>query len=74
MLSVFDIRKQFTFYGAYHTNAVNVAIHIVCVPLIIWFALHPLNYAIVIISHYKQVPPGLCHRLVVALVPACHLP
>ncbi|KZP24617.1 DUF962-domain-containing protein [Athelia psychrophila] len=36
MSSLFDIRKQFTFYGAYHTNPVNVAIHIVCVPLIIW--------------------------------------
>lgn len=43
MSSLFDIRKQFTFYGAYHTNPVNVAIHIVCVPLIIWFATHPLH-------------------------------
>jgi len=33
---LFSIRKQFTFYGAYHTNPINVAIHIVCVPLIMW--------------------------------------
>lgn len=27
---------QLTFYGAYHNNPINVAIHIVCVPLILW--------------------------------------
>jgi len=33
---VFNIDKQLTFYGAYHTNRVNVLIHILCVPLIVW--------------------------------------
>jgi len=33
---VFSIDKQLTFYGAYHTNRVNVLIHILCVPLIVW--------------------------------------
>lgn len=27
---------QLVFYGAYHTNKTNIAIHIVCVPLLIW--------------------------------------
>ncbi|CEH13586.1 Predicted membrane protein [Ceraceosorus bombacis] len=31
-----NLRKQLAFYGAYHTNPVNVAIHIVGVPTIIF--------------------------------------
>ncbi|KAI1634353.1 DUF962 domain-containing protein [Biscogniauxia mediterranea] len=30
-----NLEKQLTFYGAYHNNSVNVAIHMVCVPLIL---------------------------------------
>ncbi|KAJ7117309.1 hypothetical protein C8R43DRAFT_1091130 [Mycena crocata] len=33
MSSLFDVKTQLTFYGAYHSNRVNVAIHILCVPL-----------------------------------------
>lgn len=33
---VFDVRKQLTFYGAYHNNPTNVAVHMVFVPLILW--------------------------------------
>ena len=29
-----SLRDQLAFYGAYHSNHVNVLIHIVCVPLI----------------------------------------
>ncbi|THV05454.1 DUF962-domain-containing protein [Dendrothele bispora CBS 962.96] len=36
--SIFDVDTQLTFYGAYHSNRVNVLIHIVCVPLILWSA------------------------------------
>ncbi|WFD17867.1 hypothetical protein MCAP1_000076 [Malassezia caprae] len=32
--SPFSFRDQLAFYGAYHTNSVNVGIHMVCVPLI----------------------------------------
>lgn len=32
---VFDIYKQFTFYGAYHNHPVNVLVHITFVPLIL---------------------------------------
>lgn len=35
-VSPFNLKKQLAFYGAYHTNKVNVAIHVVCVPIIIW--------------------------------------
>ncbi|THH12910.1 hypothetical protein EW146_g7249 [Bondarzewia mesenterica] len=33
---LFNIRKQLTFYGAYHSNPTNVNIHIVCVPILLW--------------------------------------
>ncbi|KAA1466088.1 DUF962-domain-containing protein [Dentipellis sp. KUC8613] len=33
---LFNVRKQLTFYGAYHSNPVNVGIHIVCVPILLW--------------------------------------
>lgn len=33
-----DLEKQLTFYGAYHHNSVNVAIHMCCVPLILFSA------------------------------------
>ncbi|EAU84497.1 hypothetical protein CC1G_00016 [Coprinopsis cinerea okayama7 len=33
-----NVDKQLTFYGAYHSNKINVLIHIICVPLILWSA------------------------------------
>lgn len=35
-VALFDVYKQLTFYGAYHSNKINVAIHIICVPWILW--------------------------------------
>lgn len=35
---LFNVDKQLTFYGAYHSNKVNVLIHIICVPIILWSA------------------------------------
>ncbi|POY72656.1 hypothetical protein BMF94_4484 [Rhodotorula taiwanensis] len=34
-----DLEQQFTFYASYHTNQVNVLIHIFCVPTILFTAL-----------------------------------
>ncbi|KAH9999366.1 hypothetical protein BJV77DRAFT_1142607 [Russula vinacea] len=36
MSDLFDIRKQLAFYGSYHSNPINIAIHILFVPLIMW--------------------------------------
>ncbi|KAI0310440.1 hypothetical protein OF83DRAFT_1155087 [Amylostereum chailletii] len=36
LASVFDLRTQLVFYGAYHSNSFNVAVHIICVPILIW--------------------------------------
>ena len=33
---LFDVDHQLAFYGAYHSNKINVAIHIICVPIIMW--------------------------------------
>ncbi|KAI5122176.1 hypothetical protein M0805_007073 [Coniferiporia weirii] len=38
LADLFNVEKQLVFYGAYHTNKVNVGIHMVCVPLLIWTA------------------------------------
>ncbi|CCA72830.1 hypothetical protein PIIN_06766 [Serendipita indica DSM 11827] len=39
MAGIFNVKDQLAFYGSYHSNKVNVAIHIVCVPLIVWSTL-----------------------------------
>ncbi|KAI1104158.1 DUF962-domain-containing protein [Jackrogersella minutella] len=31
-----NLERQLTFYGAYHRNSVNIAIHMICVPLILF--------------------------------------
>ncbi|KAK7061501.1 hypothetical protein R3P38DRAFT_2829873 [Favolaschia claudopus] len=36
MSKLFDVQHQLTFYGAYHSNRINVIIHIICVPLLLW--------------------------------------
>ncbi|PFH52624.1 hypothetical protein AMATHDRAFT_74097 [Amanita thiersii Skay4041] len=33
---LFDVDAQLTFYGAYHSNRINVLIHIICVPILVW--------------------------------------
>ncbi|EIN10393.1 DUF962-domain-containing protein [Punctularia strigosozonata HHB-11173 SS5] len=35
-VGLFDVRKQLTFYGAYHSNHTNVLIHMCCVPVLLW--------------------------------------
>ncbi|RDA93099.1 hypothetical protein CP533_4124 [Ophiocordyceps camponoti-saundersi (nom. inval.)] len=50
-----DLEKHLTFYGAYHHNSVNVAIHMVCVPLILVSAFCLATYTGTLI----QTPPWL---------------
>ncbi|KAF8351183.1 hypothetical protein F5887DRAFT_196300 [Amanita rubescens] len=35
-MDLFNVDKQLTFYGAYHSNRINVLIHIICVPILLW--------------------------------------
>ncbi|KAI9277171.1 hypothetical protein BDA99DRAFT_456773 [Phascolomyces articulosus] len=39
MSDIFSLKKQLVVYGAHHNNKVNVAIHMVFVPVIFWTAL-----------------------------------
>ncbi|PHH77937.1 hypothetical protein CDD80_7560 [Ophiocordyceps camponoti-rufipedis] len=50
-----DLEKHLTFYGAYHHNSVNVAIHMVCVPLILVSAFCMASYTGTLI----HTPPWL---------------
>ncbi|KAF2125367.1 hypothetical protein P153DRAFT_370040 [Dothidotthia symphoricarpi CBS 119687] len=34
-MPVFDLKKNLVFYGAYHRDPTNVAIHIACVPVLL---------------------------------------
>ncbi|KAG0224712.1 hypothetical protein B0O80DRAFT_440877 [Mortierella sp. GBAus27b] len=36
---VFDLKYQLTQYASHHNNPVNIAIHLTCIPLILWSAL-----------------------------------
>jgi len=33
---LFNVEKQLGFYGAYHSNKINILIHVICVPMIVW--------------------------------------
>ncbi|KZM26748.1 uncharacterized protein EKO05_0010110 [Ascochyta rabiei] len=34
-MSVFDLKKNLVFYGAYHREPTNIAIHVACVPILL---------------------------------------
>ncbi|KZT72681.1 DUF962-domain-containing protein [Daedalea quercina L-15889] len=34
--NLFNLKKQLTFYGAYHNNPINITIHEVFVPILLW--------------------------------------
>lgn len=74
--SPFSFRDQLAFYGAYHTNKVNVAIHIVCVPMIWMTFLTLLLHAGVAFPRSElpeQVPEQVApHLNIAALVAALY--
>ncbi|KAG6401765.1 hypothetical protein SASPL_138630 [Salvia splendens] len=43
-MGMFDLEEQFTFYGAYHNNPINIALHMVFVWPILFTALLLLNF------------------------------
>ncbi|GAM90898.1 hypothetical protein ANO11243_089440 [Dothideomycetidae sp. 11243] len=52
-----NLEKQLQFYGAYHHNPINIAIHITCVPLIlITGILFATNTPALTVPDYLQVP------------------
>ncbi|KAI1137042.1 DUF962-domain-containing protein [Hypoxylon sp. FL0543] len=53
-----NLERQLTFYGAYHRNSVNIAIHMVCVPLILFsgFALAANSGTLVPLPKFLTIP------------------
>lgn len=46
-MGLFDLEQQFAFYGAYHSNPVNIAVHMIFV----W----PIAFTILVLLHFT--PP-----------------
>jgi len=58
MSGALDLEKQLCFYGAYHHNPVNIAIHMTCVPLILFtsFLLCTNSPVLIPLPSYLTVP------------------
>lgn len=58
MSNLLNLEKQLRFYGAYHDNPVNIAIHIACVPMILLtaFALATNTGPLVKLPEYATIP------------------
>ncbi|CCU98400.1 unnamed protein product [Malassezia sympodialis ATCC 42132] len=76
--SPLSFRDQLAFYGAYHTNRVNVGIHMVCVPLIYMSSLAlVLAAGVSLESVAARLPPPIgarvwdvCQQLAIHVPPA----
>jgi uncharacterized membrane protein YGL010W len=60
----FNLRDQLIFYGSYHSNPINQAIHFIFVPLIlwtvaVWLAYTPAFFYYDIAAHLIFLPPLL---------------
>ncbi|KAG8845992.1 hypothetical protein FRB96_002218 [Tulasnella sp. 330] len=51
-----NVERQLVFYGAYHSNPYNIAIHILCVPLILWSA-----FVFLAVAPVPQAFPTITH-------------
>ncbi|PKY07051.1 DUF962 domain protein [Aspergillus campestris IBT 28561] len=59
-----NLEKQLLFYGAYHNNPVNVAIHITCVPVLLFTGIalaanSPTLFPVPEAIQYENLPPNL---------------
>lgn len=60
----FNLRDQLIFYGSYHSNPINQAIHFIFVPLIlwtvaVWFAYTPALFHYDVAAHLAFLPAPL---------------
>ncbi|KAF8738138.1 hypothetical protein AX14_011726 [Amanita brunnescens Koide BX004] len=71
-MDLFNVDKQLTFYGAYHSNRINVLIHIVCVPILLW-TFQVLATEIPVPSFVPRIHYGINDYFVFDLnIPAIH--
>ncbi|KAL4925473.1 2-hydroxy-palmitic acid dioxygenase MPO1 [Aspergillus undulatus] len=59
-----NLEKQLLFYGAYHNNPVNVAIHITCVPILLFTGIAmasntPAFFTLPEFLQFENLPPNL---------------
>ncbi len=69
---LYDLKESLSFYKAYHSNPINEAIHLVCIPTILWSTIGlysfttpvfgqgtstPLDWSAFVAIVYAQVPP-----------------
>jgi len=62
MSDLLNLEKQLRFYGAYHHDPINIAIHMTCVPLLLWTA-------IVLFTNSPPLLPTLSHNIVFEHLP-----
>ncbi|KAH9947302.1 hypothetical protein B0H21DRAFT_692324 [Amylocystis lapponica] len=54
--SIFNVKKQLTFYGAYHHDPTNIMIHEIFVPVILWSVIDALTVMAAFIPTYDYLP------------------
>ncbi|KKK13399.1 hypothetical protein P175DRAFT_0429138 [Aspergillus ochraceoroseus IBT 24754] len=59
-----NLEKQLLFYGAYHNNPVNVAIHITCVPILLFTGIamasnSPALFKLPAALQFENLPPNI---------------
>ncbi|KAL5336698.1 hypothetical protein BJX70DRAFT_400333 [Aspergillus crustosus] len=59
-----NLEKQLLFYGAYHNNPVNVAIHITCVPILLFTGIalatnSPALFPVPEVLRFENLPPNV---------------
>ncbi|KAL4765100.1 2-hydroxy-palmitic acid dioxygenase MPO1 [Aspergillus foveolatus] len=59
-----NLEKQLLFYGAYHNNPVNVAIHITCVPILLFTGIamasnSPPLFKLPEVLQFEDLPPNI---------------
>ncbi|THC98514.1 hypothetical protein EYZ11_002022 [Aspergillus tanneri] len=59
-----NLEKQLLFYGAYHNNPVNVAIHVTCVPILLFTGIalasnSPALFNVPDVLHVENLPANL---------------
>ncbi|KAJ9123943.1 hypothetical protein QFC22_000734 [Naganishia vaughanmartiniae] len=63
-----DVKKQLTFYASYHSHPINIAIHMVCIPLILWSFILYLAHIPLFGGHITRIAPWLSFQPNAALL------
>ena len=53
---LYDLKEGLAFYKSYHSETINVAIHLVCIPGILWSSLGLFSYTAPIFGEGTATP------------------